>query len=85
MGQNRPFLLRHAVGFAAAPPVVPAHEPIERGERADAHHDQVAGLAAGHGNFFQARGPCELLLPGFPFEKQTAAAHRRRAEESSYA
>src|SRR3990172_6743929 len=46
IGQNRPVALLHA-----PPPPLPVglgHEAGERGEAADAHHDEVAGFARRH-------------------------------------
>ena len=74
MGQKRPFLRGQLVVVAAALPVVLAHEAVERRECADAHHDEVAGLAAGHGDPLEPGGLLALLLAGLSLEEERLQA-----------
>jgi hypothetical protein len=69
-GPEQAAIARQAVVLAAAFPVVVAHEAFERREGADAHHDEVAGLATRHGHFLQALGPPQLFPSGRFIEEQ---------------
>ena len=71
--RNRPeqiLLARQGVVFAAALPVCLAHEAIERRKGADAHHDQIAGLAAGDGNLLQALRFLDPSVLAWPSSKR---------------
>ena len=46
----------HLVTVAYAFPVAVGHEAVQRGEAADAHHDEVAGFARGHLDLRQRGG-----------------------------
>ena len=84
MGQKSPFLEGMLIGLAAALPVVMSHEAIEGSERADAHHDEVAGFAGGHRDLVKmsqlcGSPPAALRLPG-----AGASTLRPHAGESGY-
>ena len=71
--RDRPeqVLLRgHAVLVADPLPVVVAHEPVERREAADPHHDEIAGFAAGQGNLLQLLGLANLAGQRRALEEQ---------------
>jgi hypothetical protein len=70
---NRPeksILAGHAVRLAAAMPVLASHETIQGSERANAHHDEVAGFPAGHRHSLQMLGLADLFLPGVALKKK---------------
>jgi hypothetical protein len=51
-------------------PVIASHETIQGRESANTHHDEVAGLPAGHRNSFQMLGLADFFPPGFALKKQ---------------
>ena len=61
---------RHLVLVADALPVGVPHEAVERGEAADSHHDQVAGLAAGQRHRLEALRLLDLGGERRTFEQQ---------------
>ena len=70
---NRPeksILAGHAVRLAAAMPVLAPHETIQGSERANAHHDEVAGFPAGHRHSLQMLGLADLFLPAVALKKK---------------
>jgi hypothetical protein len=46
------------------------HEAFQGGEAADAHHDQVAGLARGHLDLGEGLGTGQFGFAGSAFEQQ---------------
>ena len=69
-GPEQAVLRRHRVLVADPLPVRLAHEPVEGGEAADAHHDEVAGLAAGDRDLLEAGGLLDLGLARRAFQQQ---------------